>query len=233
MSYSAMMEHNAKVQYQQLGGGHIARRVEGLRQIGVGANHPSVQTAIANYQAVERAQAEQTRQLSQYGKFTQEVAERQAKDRADALAAFDKFCDWVLSLPKMNLRNFALGLPQPLTAAEQIAATAKINAERRAAEQAKLDAEQAIVDAVNHAIDAVTEAGGYLTIVTFVRPPQWGGPSTDAKGVYVVGIPDLSALPADVRQTILVYGQRIADELLRRQAAALAAPEPVVVAEAA
>jgi hypothetical protein len=225
----AVQAHNSRMQYQSLAGGHIARRVEGLRQAGISAHHPAVLGNIEAYQAVEAAIARETQQLRLFNKFTPEDADRMTKDRADALAAFDKFADWVLSLPKMNLAAFALGKPQPLTNEQVQAEQAKINAAQQAARQAAQDAEQAIVDAVTHAIDTVTEAGGYLTIVTYVKGPEMAGhPSTDAKGVYVVGIPDVSALDADVRQTILAHGQRLADELLRRQAAALAAPAPVV-----
>jgi hypothetical protein len=219
----ALRAHNARVAYQNLAGGHIARRVEALRVAGFGSHH--TQGAIQAYQTAEMTALAELNQLHAAGKLTPATGQPIEARRVEALAQFDKLCDELHAMPWGHKQAMALGHPAPLTSDQMIAAAAKQNAENKAREQAKADAEQAIVDAISHAIDAVTEAGGWLTIVGGTKPAMFSNhPPIPIKGVHIVGIADVSTLPADVRQTILIHSERLADEVLRRQQAALAAP---------
>jgi hypothetical protein len=160
------------------------------------------------------------------GRLTSDIMEQFTKAREDALAKWNDFVEGILKLDRWHVANY------PKTRKGEQEREALMFAAVKATQDAKIAAEQAIVDVVAHAIDTVTEAGGWINVVTDVSHTiSWG--QTDVhvrKSVQINGI-DVSALPFDVRQTILTHGERIAGEVMARQAAALAAPapEPVVV----
>jgi hypothetical protein len=161
-----------------------------------------------------------------YGATASDFHAKIAKAREDAVAEWTAFVGRMITLDHWHTVNY------PKTLKGEQEREALMQAAVFAAHHAKIAAEQAIVDAVIHAIDTVTEAGGWINVVTDVSHTiSWG--QTDVhvrKSVQINGI-DVSALPFDVRQTILTHGERIAGEVMARQAAALAAPapEPVVV----
>jgi hypothetical protein len=225
MSYTHIMAHNAQGQYQQMGGGVVAARVEQLRKAGLkdGAHNLLLQEQIKNVKKVTDQIAHQTYLFRNQGRFTSEIAAQMAAAEEKAMNEFHAFCEMIMALPDHERRGYD-GRPyksQNQIWLEQQTALQEAHTQR-------LAAEQRVTDAITHAVDAVTAAGGQLVIVPHVSggAGDWG--VTVKHRILVVGI-DAVTLPADVKQTILTHADGVAAEVLARQEAALKAPTPVVV----
>jgi hypothetical protein len=219
IDHHAMQAANARTEFKHLGGGVVAARVEELRAAGLlyGAHNPLLQEAVQKVQRVANDVARETHAFRARGEFTSEIAAQMTKAQDNALAEFHKFCDHIMALPDHERRVYD---GRPYKTRTQI--ILENNAAERERERVRKAAEQVIVDAVTLAIDTVTKAGGYLTVVTQVQSDmQWGAAiSAVSKSVQIVGI-DVAALPEPVKATFRNHGERVANEVLARQATAL------------
>jgi hypothetical protein len=214
-------------QLKALGGGAVYSRVEQLREAGIlhGAHNLLLQAEITKVAKTLGAITANTSDFIRRGLWTAEIAAKMVEAETTALSEFNAFCDRVIALPAHAIRQYD-GRVHKSPHDRMMEA----NAAARAAAEARANAEQAINDAVTKAVDAVTTAGGFITIIPQVQGGAGDWAVKTWNKVLIVGIPDVSTLHPDVRNTILTHEQRVAAEVLARQAAALAAPAPVIVA---